>query len=153
MKSDYKTKLTAARAAREAHVRAWTQSGLSQAAYCAEHDLNPTTFSGWRLAQRVPIETSNDKSSVKPLTAVAINVERPKPAVHDFQSPSMKLESEPKIAHSVAPQKPGQIVQSHAGHRLHGARGWILELARDTQPLWLAQLLQHIEMTERTSAQ
>ncbi|MDD1650197.1 MAG: IS66 family insertion sequence element accessory protein TnpB [Methylococcaceae bacterium] len=29
------------------HIQAWQTSGLTQAAYCRQHGLNPTTFSGW----------------------------------------------------------------------------------------------------------
>ena len=29
------------------HVERWQRSGLSQAAYCREHGINPNTFSSW----------------------------------------------------------------------------------------------------------
>ncbi len=29
------------------HVKAWRESGLSQADYCRQQDLNPKTFSRW----------------------------------------------------------------------------------------------------------
>lgn len=29
------------------HIQAWQAGGLTQAAYCRQHGLNPTTFSGW----------------------------------------------------------------------------------------------------------
>jgi transposase-like protein len=34
------------------HIKAWQTSGLTQAAYCRHHGLNPTTFSGWRRRYR-----------------------------------------------------------------------------------------------------
>lgn len=30
------------------HIEAWERSGLAQSAYCNEHNLNPTSFSGWK---------------------------------------------------------------------------------------------------------
>ena len=36
-----------ARLARQQHVLAWGGSGLTQAAYCRQHNIDATTFSGW----------------------------------------------------------------------------------------------------------
>ena len=37
------------------HVIVWRASGLTQAAYCREHQLTATTFNGWVLrGQAVP---------------------------------------------------------------------------------------------------
>jgi len=33
--------------ARRIHIEAWQTSGMSQAAYCREHDLNAKTFGNW----------------------------------------------------------------------------------------------------------
>ncbi len=33
--------------ARRIHIEAWQTSGMSQAAYCREHDLNARTFGNW----------------------------------------------------------------------------------------------------------
>jgi transposase-like protein len=33
--------------ARRIHIEAWQNSGMSQAAYCREHDLNTKTFGNW----------------------------------------------------------------------------------------------------------
>ena len=33
--------------ARRIHIEAWQTSGMSQAAYCREHDLNTKTFGNW----------------------------------------------------------------------------------------------------------
>ena len=40
-------KSTLSRAQWLQHVTAWQGSGLSQAAYCREHQLNHSTFHGW----------------------------------------------------------------------------------------------------------
>ena len=34
------------------HVNAWHRSGLTQAAYCRDHQLNATTFNGWIVRDR-----------------------------------------------------------------------------------------------------
>jgi transposase len=34
------------------HIQTWQASGLTQAAYCRQHGLNPTTFSGWQRRYR-----------------------------------------------------------------------------------------------------
>jgi transposase-like protein len=33
-------------------IQDWQASGLSQAAYCRQHGLNPNTFNGWRRRYR-----------------------------------------------------------------------------------------------------
>ena len=35
------------------HVSTWRRSGLTQAAYCREHQLTATTFNGWGLRGQV----------------------------------------------------------------------------------------------------
>jgi hypothetical protein len=55
------------------HVSTWRTSGLTQAAYCRDHQLNATTFNGWILRGRV-----NSPATV-PLTTVPIAIE-PGPA-------------------------------------------------------------------------
>ena len=37
------------------HIMAWQASGLTQAAYCRQHGLNPSTFSSWwRYVRSLP---------------------------------------------------------------------------------------------------
>lgn len=48
------------------HLNAWQGSGLSQAAYCAQHGLKPATFAYWRGKQR--------KATDQPLTLVPLNL-------------------------------------------------------------------------------
>ena len=55
------------------HVRIWRTSGLTQAAYCRDHQLNATTFNGWILRGRVK------STATIPLTTVPIAIE-PGPA-------------------------------------------------------------------------
>jgi hypothetical protein len=40
------------------HVKAWHESGLSQADYCRQQDVNPKTFSRWAR-----LELANDKDA------------------------------------------------------------------------------------------
>lgn len=55
------------------HVSAWHTSGLTQAAYCREHQLNATTFNGWILrGQAVSPATG-------PLTTVPVVIQSSAP--------------------------------------------------------------------------
>jgi hypothetical protein len=52
------------------HLQAWERSGLTQAAYCAQHALNAKTFSRWRsriLAGEPTIHSTE-------LTLVPVNI-------------------------------------------------------------------------------
>jgi transposase-like protein len=59
-------------AKRRHHVKAWYQSGLSQADYCRQQDIHPKTFSRW-----VRCELAMDKDA--PLEVIPIQVEQPTP--------------------------------------------------------------------------
>jgi hypothetical protein len=48
------------------HLTAWQSSGLSQSAYCAQHDLKLATFAYWRGKQR--------KAPDQPLTLIPLNL-------------------------------------------------------------------------------
>ena len=48
------------------HVSVWRTSGLTQAAYCREHQLNATTFNGWVLRGQAVL------SATAPLTTVPV---------------------------------------------------------------------------------
>jgi hypothetical protein len=65
------------------HVSAWRVSGLTQAAYCREHQLNATTFNGWILRERVA------SPSIAPLTTVPIVIQPSTPAA---STPSITLQ-------------------------------------------------------------
>ena len=63
------------------HVSTWRKSGLTQAAYCREHQLNATTFNGWVLrGQAVPSATAR-------LTAVPIVIQSGTPVATSTASP------------------------------------------------------------------
>ena len=47
------------RAEKLEHINAWRASGLTQAAYCREHQLKETTFNGWILRGVALPETSS----------------------------------------------------------------------------------------------
>ncbi|SER27631.1 hypothetical protein SAMN05421690_101614 [Nitrosomonas sp. Nm51] len=49
------------------HIRAWQFGGLSQTAYCREHDLNSKTFGNWLRAYR-GTQLRNQPGSMIPVT-------------------------------------------------------------------------------------
>jgi hypothetical protein len=57
---------------RRHHVKAWHQSGLSQAEYCRQQDIHPKTFSRWARCELVL-----DKDA--PLEVIPIQVVQPTP--------------------------------------------------------------------------
>ncbi|MGZ4995925.1 MAG: IS66 family insertion sequence element accessory protein TnpA [Methylobacter sp.] len=59
-------------AKRRHHVKAWHQSGLSQAEYCRQQDIHPKTFSRWARC-----ELAMDKDA--PLEVIPIQVVQPMP--------------------------------------------------------------------------
>ena len=65
-----------ARLARQEHVLAWHGSGLRQAAYCRQHNINATTFSGWlrdaRAGDRRDGQPGAFQEKQAPLTALAV---------------------------------------------------------------------------------
>ncbi len=55
------------------HIEAWQTSGLSQAAYCREHELNAKTFGNWlRICRTVRMD------SQVPAAMIPLNI---KPAI------------------------------------------------------------------------
>jgi hypothetical protein len=61
------------------HVSTWRASGLTQAAYCREHQLNATTFNGWILLGRVK------SPATAPLTPLPIVIEPSTPVASSPQ--------------------------------------------------------------------
>lgn len=45
-------KVIKSRADWQEHVSTWRSSGMTQAAYCRQHQLNATTFNGWVVMNR-----------------------------------------------------------------------------------------------------
>ena len=75
---DRSEEMKRARLARQQHVLTWGGSGLTQAVYCRQHNLNATTFSGWLRHARAGTarETQLGASgrAQAPLTALAVIV-------------------------------------------------------------------------------
>ena len=102
------------------HVSTWRTSGLTQAAYCRQHQLNATTFNGWVVMDRkaLPATTS------APRTIVPVVIQ---PTSHAASlAASMATPRQPSIPPSIVLQR---------------GNGWQLHLPADIPVAWLAQLL------------
>ncbi len=75
---------------RESHILAWEQSGLSQADYCRQHNLNVSTFAGWKRRFQ---KASLSGSSTPGVKLVELKV----PDSADFSS-SFSTKSAPGVA-------------------------------------------------------
>lgn len=140
--NERQVELAAARKARAAHVVAWRESGLTQAAYCANHQLNATTFSGWIGSKRVP-QTGDTKkcAPTDALNAIPIVVRRAANEVKADQRPNEHQLPEPIT--SIAPKAPN----APSAMRLPvltlrcTRERWQLEMSAHTDPRWLGALL------------
>lgn len=65
------------------HVEAWRESGLSQADYCRQQNLNRKTFSLWTRRVRDDLSMSKDS----PLELISVQVTPSAPAVTTEASP------------------------------------------------------------------
>ena len=72
---------------RRRHVDAWRESGLSQAVYCRQQDLNHKTFSVW--TRRVQVDLSMDKNV--PLGLLPVQVEPPASVANTQASMMLRL--------------------------------------------------------------
>ena len=54
------------------HMAAWQASGLSQAAYCRSHDLNPRYFSVWKSKLLAPSGKPADNSLLGDFVSVEV---------------------------------------------------------------------------------
>lgn len=63
------------------YVIAWCTSGQTQAAYCREHQLNATTFTGWVLRGQ------DVSSATAPLTTVPVVIQSGTPVAALTASP------------------------------------------------------------------
>ncbi len=98
-------------------VAEWKRSGLSQAAFCREHDIKPVTFGWWKrklvgVAERKRLDRSHAKRAsemknvlLKPVTATAGFVEVPL-----GQSRSTGHALVPPAGHGVAPPSGYEVV-------------------------------------------
>jgi hypothetical protein len=82
------------------HFTDWQQSGLSQKAYCAQHDLKIATFGYWRrrLAtpvsrKLIPVTIHRPEETIVTLTAGGIRMEVPLSALEPVLSLMRKLQA------------------------------------------------------------
>ena len=102
------------------HVSTWRTSGMTQAAYCRQHQLNATTFNGWVIMDRKASLTTTSA----PRTIVPVVIQ-PTSRAASF-APATTTPSPPSIPPSIVLQR---------------GNGWQLHLPADIQVAWLAQLL------------
>ncbi len=63
------------------HMAAWQSSGLSQAAYCRKHDLNPRYFSVWKRKLLAPSGKETDNAPLAEFVSVEVIPNRLEPTI------------------------------------------------------------------------
>ena len=63
------------------HMAAWQASGLSQAAYCRTHDLNPRYFSVWKGKLLAPSLKETDKAPMTDFVSCEVIPNRLEPTI------------------------------------------------------------------------
>ncbi len=155
--NERQVRLEAARMARAAHVVAWRESGLTQAAYCANHQLNATTFSGWIGSKRVP-QTGDTKkwgptsapaepNTLNALNAIPIVVRR---AANEVKADQRRHEGEREPVTSIASK--ASSASGATGLPVLTLRctreRWQLEISAATDPRWVGALLRQMSASE-----
>jgi hypothetical protein len=98
------------------HVSTWRTSGMTQAAYCRQYQLNATTFNSWVVMDRKASLTTTSA----PRTIVPVVIQ-PNSRAASFGPATTR------------PRQPSLVLQR--------GNGWQLHLPADIQVAWLAQLL------------
>jgi hypothetical protein len=88
------------------HVEAWRESGLSQADYCRQQNLNPKTFSLW--TRRVQDDLSLSMGS--PLELIAVQVAPSAPVASTSASVMLRLANGVQLELSTA-ASPGWLAE------------------------------------------
>jgi hypothetical protein len=65
----------------EKHMAAWQSSGLTQAAYCRSHDLNPRYFNAWKKKLFASTGNKPTNASVADFVPIEVIPERSEPIV------------------------------------------------------------------------
>ena len=149
----YQEKLARARRERAKHVEAWRSGGLSQAAYCAAHGINATTFNGWVRANRIlrqgvaagvaETDASASAAAAAPPLARTEGGAASKLreiAVRSLTAVSVKLQGEASVS---PPQQRTEIT-------INGAGGWRIEMSTEISTRWLGALLREIDYPDPT---
>ena len=146
----YQEKLARARRERAEHVEAWRSSGLSQAAYCAAHGINATTFNGWvsagrNLRQGIATDATKTGASAGASAPAAV----PPLATTEDRAPSkLRVIAVGKLT-AVPVNLKGETLASPPKRRteitIKGAGGWCIELSTEISTRWLGALLHEID--------
>ena len=147
----YREKLARARRARTEHVESWRSSGLSQAAHCAAHGINATTFNGWvaagrNLRQGIATDATKTGASASAAVPLLARTEGRAPsklreiAVRTLTAVPVKLKSETLVS------QPKQRME----FTIKGAGGWCIELGTEISARWLGALLREIDGPDPT---
>ena len=151
----YQEKLAGARRVRTEHVASWRSSGLSQAAYCAAHGINATTFNGWvaagrNLRQSIATDATKTGASASESAPAAVQpLERT-----EGDAPSKLREIAVRTLTAVPVKLKGETLVSPSKQRteitIKGAGGWCIELSTELSARWLGALLREIDCPDPT---
>ena len=86
------------------HIAAWQSSGLSQVAYCRQHQLNSKTFANWLRAYR----TQSVAAVASTLIPVEIKLEPSSSGCRGRESPQGQML---EVAAELSPQWLGQLLK------------------------------------------
>ena len=151
----YQEKLARARRARTEHVESWRSSGLSQAAYCAAHRINTTTFNGWvaagrNLRQGIATDATKTGASASASASAAV----PLLARTEGRAPSTLREIAVRTLTAVPVKLKGETLVSQPKQRMEitikGAGGWCIELSTEISARWLGAVLREIDCPDPT---
>ena len=147
----YREKLARARRARIEHVEAWRSSGLSQAAHCAAHGINATTFNGWVMVDRRARQGIAAGGVDKDASASAAV---PPLATTEDRAPSKLRVIAVRTLTAVPVKLKGETLVSQPKQRMEftikGAGGWCIELDTEISARWLGALLREIDGPDPT---
>lgn len=153
----YQEKLAGARRVRTEHVASWRSSGLSQAAYCAAHGINATTFNGWVAAGpnlRQGIATDATKTGASAGASESAPAAVPPLARAEGRAPSKLREIAVGTLTAVPVKLKGETLVSQPKQRteitIKGAGGWCIELSTEISARWLGALLREIDCPDPT---
>ena len=144
----YQEKLTRARRARTEHVEAWRSGGLPQAAYCAAHGINATTFNGWVMVGRIARQGIAAGGVDTDASAGASAAVPPLATTEDRAPSKLRVIAVGKLT-AVPVNLKGETFVSPPKWRteitIKGAGGWCIELSTEISTRWLGALLREID--------
>ena len=151
----YQEKLARARQARTEHVEAWRNSGLSQAACCAAHGINATTFNGWVRASRI-LRQGVAAGAAETDASASAEAAAPPLARTEGGAASKLREIAVRTLTAVPVNLRGETLVSPPKQRteitIKGAGGWRIEMSTEISTRWLGALLREIDCPDPTRA-